>query len=275
MLSHVQLFAIPWTVAHQAPLSMGILQVRILEWVAIPFTRGFPEPGIGPRSPALQADSLPSEPPGDFLVKASSQLSFCPRSCSWLWLEINTPPGMLTNPNGPLMLTGTPKAFLDSLPSAFLGQLFYTFSPQTFYTSSFILTLSWWHHFLFLWENRSSLKRISASSHDHINPPTCICDRILCLLSCYYGWTICAPSWGQPLRMYSGSHPPSSVPEDNSCSTLLLYFFSLFLCWIFPTHTKYSVIILNSLFLNVTPPFSYCPFLKKFLLGYSCFTMLC
>ena len=30
----------PWTVARQAPLSMGILQVRILEWVAIPFSRG-------------------------------------------------------------------------------------------------------------------------------------------------------------------------------------------------------------------------------------------
>ena len=39
--SHIQLFAIPWTVAHQAPLSMGILQVRILEWVAMPSTRGF------------------------------------------------------------------------------------------------------------------------------------------------------------------------------------------------------------------------------------------
>ena len=32
-LSHVQLFAVPWTVAHQAPLSMRILQARILEWV--------------------------------------------------------------------------------------------------------------------------------------------------------------------------------------------------------------------------------------------------
>ena len=172
----------------------GILWARILEWVVIPFSRGFPEPGIEPRFPELKADSLPSDPPSDFLVKASSQPSSCLRSCSWLWLEINTPPGTLTNPSGPLMLPGTPKAFLDSLPSAFLGQLFYTFSPQTFHTSSFILTLSWWHRFLFLWENRSSQKRISASSHDHINPPTRICDRILRLLSCYYGRTICAPS---------------------------------------------------------------------------------
>ena len=40
LLSLVQLFATPWTVGHQAPLSMGILQARILEWVAIPFSRG-------------------------------------------------------------------------------------------------------------------------------------------------------------------------------------------------------------------------------------------
>ena len=42
----------------------GILQTRILEWVAFPFPGGFPNPGIKPRSPALQADSLPAEPQG-------------------------------------------------------------------------------------------------------------------------------------------------------------------------------------------------------------------
>ena len=35
LLSRVRLFATPWTVAYQAPLSMGILQARVLEWVAI------------------------------------------------------------------------------------------------------------------------------------------------------------------------------------------------------------------------------------------------
>ena len=34
---------------------------RVLEWVAYPFSRGLPNPGIEPRSPALQADSLPAE----------------------------------------------------------------------------------------------------------------------------------------------------------------------------------------------------------------------
>ena len=63
-LSHVQLFATPWTVAHQALPSMGILQTRILEWVATPSSRGSSQPGIESRSLALWADSLPSEPPG-------------------------------------------------------------------------------------------------------------------------------------------------------------------------------------------------------------------
>ena len=41
----------------------GLLQARILEWIAIPFFRGSFWPGFELRSPALQADSLPSEPP--------------------------------------------------------------------------------------------------------------------------------------------------------------------------------------------------------------------
>ena len=41
LLSHVWFFVAPWMVAHQAPMSIhGILQTRILEWVAIPFSRG-------------------------------------------------------------------------------------------------------------------------------------------------------------------------------------------------------------------------------------------
>ena len=42
----------------------GILQARILEWVAVPFSRDLPNPGIKPRSPTLQVDSLPAEPQG-------------------------------------------------------------------------------------------------------------------------------------------------------------------------------------------------------------------
>jgi len=42
----------------------GILQARILEWVVIPFSSGYPDPGIKPRPPALYVDSLLSELPG-------------------------------------------------------------------------------------------------------------------------------------------------------------------------------------------------------------------
>ena len=54
----------PWAVALQAPLSMGILQARALQWVGPGLLQGnLPNPGTEPRSRALQADSLPSEPP--------------------------------------------------------------------------------------------------------------------------------------------------------------------------------------------------------------------
>ena len=44
-------------------LAQGILQARILEWVAIPFSRGSSSPDTEPESPILQANSLPAEPP--------------------------------------------------------------------------------------------------------------------------------------------------------------------------------------------------------------------
>ena len=42
----------------------GIFHTQVLEWVPFPFTRDLSDPGIEPRSPALPADHLPSEPPG-------------------------------------------------------------------------------------------------------------------------------------------------------------------------------------------------------------------
>ena len=63
-LSHVRLFATPWTVAYQAPLSMEFSRQEY--WSGLPFpSPGYlPDPGIEPGSPTLQADALPSEPPG-------------------------------------------------------------------------------------------------------------------------------------------------------------------------------------------------------------------
>ena len=42
--SHISLFVTPWTVAHQTLLSMGILQARTLEWVAMPSSRESSQP---------------------------------------------------------------------------------------------------------------------------------------------------------------------------------------------------------------------------------------
>ena len=63
-LSRVRFFVSPWTGAGQAPLSMGFS--RQVHWGRWPFpSPGHPpDPGIEPKSPALQADSLPSEPLG-------------------------------------------------------------------------------------------------------------------------------------------------------------------------------------------------------------------
>ena len=63
-LSHVQLFATPWTVAHQAPLSMGFSRQEYWGGLPFPSPEDLPDPGIEPRSPVLQADALTSEPPG-------------------------------------------------------------------------------------------------------------------------------------------------------------------------------------------------------------------
>ena len=62
-LSRDQLFVTPWTVAYQAPLSMGFSRQEY--WSGLPFPSGdLPDPGIKPGSPALEADALTSEPPG-------------------------------------------------------------------------------------------------------------------------------------------------------------------------------------------------------------------
>ena len=65
-LSCVHLFATPWNI-----LSMEFSRVRILEWVAFPFSRGPSQPRDWTRSPALQADSLPAESPGKPLPRVT------------------------------------------------------------------------------------------------------------------------------------------------------------------------------------------------------------
>ena len=54
----------PWTVAYQVPPSMGFFRQEYWSGLPVPSPGDLPDPGIEPRSPALQADALPSEPPG-------------------------------------------------------------------------------------------------------------------------------------------------------------------------------------------------------------------
>ena len=62
-LSCVRLFATPWTVACQAPPSTGLYRQGYWSGLPCPFPGDLSDPGIEPGSPALQADSLPPEPP--------------------------------------------------------------------------------------------------------------------------------------------------------------------------------------------------------------------
>ena len=62
--SQVQLFVIQWTIACQAPMSMGFSRQECWSGLPFPPPGDLPAPGIEPTSPALQEDSLPSEPPG-------------------------------------------------------------------------------------------------------------------------------------------------------------------------------------------------------------------
>ena len=54
----------PWTVAQQAPLSMELPRQEYWSGLPLPSQGDLPKPSIKPSSPTLQADSLPSEPPG-------------------------------------------------------------------------------------------------------------------------------------------------------------------------------------------------------------------
>ena len=65
LLSRVQLFAIPWTAAYQAPPSMEFSRQEYWSGLPFPSPGDLPNPGIEPGSPELWADALLSEPPGN------------------------------------------------------------------------------------------------------------------------------------------------------------------------------------------------------------------
>ena len=94
-LSRIRLFATPWTVALWAHLSMGFSRQEYWSGWPFPSPGELPNPGIQPGSPALQADSWPSEPPRKLLIPVKWQyltrspqswqvpLS-SPQSCLWI-----------------------------------------------------------------------------------------------------------------------------------------------------------------------------------------------
>ena len=84
-LSCVSLFSMPWTVAHQAPLSVEFCRQEYWSGWPFPSPGDLPNPEIEPRSPTLKVDSLPSEPPGKPILLLVTQLclTLCdPMDCS-------------------------------------------------------------------------------------------------------------------------------------------------------------------------------------------------
>ena len=72
-LSHVRVFATPWTVAYQASPSMGFSRQEYWSELPFPSPGDLPNPGIKPGSPTLEADALTSEPPGKPIKNCSSK----------------------------------------------------------------------------------------------------------------------------------------------------------------------------------------------------------
>ena len=66
--SHVQLFVTPWTVTYQAPWSMRFSRQEYWSRLPFPSPGNLPDSGTEPRSPASQANALPSEPPGKLYI---------------------------------------------------------------------------------------------------------------------------------------------------------------------------------------------------------------
>ena len=64
-LSHVRLLVTPWTVAYQVSLSMGFSRQKYWSGLSFPSLGDLLDLGIEPGFPALQAETLPSEPPGN------------------------------------------------------------------------------------------------------------------------------------------------------------------------------------------------------------------
>ena len=88
-LSCVRLFATPWTVAYQAPPSMGFSRQESWNGLPFPSPGDLPNSGIEPWCPTLQADTLTSELPGKPFYKGTG-------TYSGFFLEVACPHSVLT-----------------------------------------------------------------------------------------------------------------------------------------------------------------------------------
>ena len=90
-LSRVRLFATPWTIAYQAPPSLGFSRQECWSGLPFPSPGDLPNPRIEPRSPAMQVDSLPAEPQGKPKNTGVSSLSLL----QWIFLTQESNRGLL------------------------------------------------------------------------------------------------------------------------------------------------------------------------------------
>ena len=86
LLSRVRLFATPWTVAYQAPPSVGFSRQECWSGLPFPPPGDLPDPGIEPGSPTLQVDALLSEPPGKLFLPAILILACASSSPAFLMM---------------------------------------------------------------------------------------------------------------------------------------------------------------------------------------------
>ena len=120
-VSRVLLFSTPWTVAHQASLSMGFSKQAY--WSGLPFpSPGYlPNPGIEPRSPVLQADSLPQSYRGigamyqtPHSVQEATCVSFNLHRIWLLLLSHSVTQSCLCNPTGCSQLSSSVHGILQA-----------------------------------------------------------------------------------------------------------------------------------------------------------------
>ena len=146
-LSHVWLFATPWTVVYQASPSMGFSRQECQSGLPFPSPGDLPDPGIEPWFPTLQADALPSEPPGKLIYKleidsflSSSPSLFSRANClSWafLWIYFTTWEALLTSSY--VFFVEAHSTFISILRNSLKGKTNIPLSALSGYFSSFQL----------------------------------------------------------------------------------------------------------------------------------------